>query len=65
MNVTIPRSHSLEELDALIERLRREPRSPEEIERLRRVAAEVDRLRNQSPPITVPIEELIRREQGD
>ena len=65
VNTTIPRAHNIEDLDALLDRLRRETVSPDEIRRRRRVAAEVDRLRQQARPIPVPIEDLILREQGE
>jgi hypothetical protein len=65
MQPTIPRAHSWEDLDALLDCLRRTRISPEEVERRRGVAAEVDRLREQSFPIPFPIEDLILREQGE
>ena len=65
MNTTIPRAHNLEDLDALLDHLRRMRVPPEEVERRRGVAAAVDRLREQTPPIPTPIEDLILREQGE
>ena len=54
--------YTLEELPALIQKLEREPISPEEIARRRKLSAEVDRIRNAMPEIPEPIEDWIRKE---
>lgn len=65
MATVIRRKYALAELPSLLERLASEPVSPEEIERRRRLSEEVDRIREEMPPIPFPIENWIREVRGE
>ncbi|MBI3978193.1 MAG: hypothetical protein HY331_08415 [Chloroflexi bacterium] len=58
-------TYTVDELPALIEKLRREEVPAAEIERRRRLAKRADRWRQEMPVIETPVKDWIRSERGE
>lgn len=56
--------YRLDELDNLIHRLRCDPVSEEELAYRRRLAEESRRILEEQSPISIPVEDLMRAEEG-
>jgi hypothetical protein len=56
-------SYTLAELHELLERLRTEPISAEELERRRKLSERCDHFLREQEPMDISVEELIRRDQ--
>ncbi len=61
MAIVQKKKYGIDELPALLDRLAHQPASREEIERRRKLSEKADRVRLAMPPISVPVEELIRQ----
>ncbi|MBI3980097.1 MAG: hypothetical protein HY331_18135 [Chloroflexi bacterium] len=58
-------TYTVDELPALLDRLRHQEASAEEIERRTRVVERIERLRAKLPPIETPVDEWLRRARED
>ena len=63
LSVVRKTTYTIDELHALVEKLRRQEPSSERIEKRRRLAEQADRWREEMPVIETPIEDWIRAER--